>query len=421
MPRRKKIFLVVSLFYILYTVFPIFSDMSGLPVWIVNLTSFAILFALYPRAFTNPVVYSFLAYAVILAFYVMLGKPLTIGIGTVQDSKKIFIEFAFLLPSISIFSILYYLKDMKLYKYVAIGGLAFVVISFLYLVPMIIADGEILRIAHELSVNQNTKMFGVPNYTLMHAYIIAVPALLYGIKIFNSQKKWILLTVLILFAFIIFHTYVTTSLAITLGVIIFSLLYDVKNMTRSFLLLFLTGFVVYILHTVGVFVQMFDFLIRIFEGSAVQLKMEGFKYIYLYGDIGNSGEHITGRLNLHEMSWIAFSENILIGGTSPVGGHSQIIDRLGGMGLLAFIPFIMIIVSQVRMTLQLMKNIEQKIYYFLGIASAFILLYQKGLFDQEGWLFLFVLMPGLIISFRTIRRNEYYIKHKYSKALFKNK
>lgn len=420
MLRKKKIFLTVSLLYILYTVFPIIPDITGLPVWIVNLMCFVILFALYPRAFATPLVYWFLVYAAILAIYVLVGKPLTIGIGTVRDSKKIFIEYAFFLPSLSIFSILYYLKDLKLYKYVAIGGLVFVVLSFLYLVPMIFAEGEILRIAHELSGNENNKMFGVPSYTLMHAYIIAVPSLTYGIQIFNSQKMWILLAVLILFTFIIFHTYVTTSLAITLGVIIFSLLYDVKNKTRSFLLLFLTGFVVYILHSVGVFVHMFDFLIRIFEGSAVQPKMEGFKYIYLYGDIENSGEHITGRLNLHKMSWIAFSENILIGGTSPVGGHSQISDRLGGMGLLAFIPFIMIIVSQVRMVLRLMKNSEQRIYYFLGIASAFILLYQKGLFDQEGWLFLFVLMPGLIISFRTIRRNEYYIKHKYSKALIKN-
>ena len=102
------------------------------------------------------------------------------------------------------------------------------------------------------------------------------------------------------------------------------------------------------------------------------------------------------------MSWLAFSENFLIGGTSPVGGHSQIIDRLGGMGNIPFIPFVMIIVSFIRMTLRIIRDKEQLIFYYLGLFSVFMLLYQKGLFGQEGWLFLTILMPGLIITFRNI-------------------
>lgn len=412
MTLKKKIFLVVSLLYILYTVVPIIPDITGIEVWLVNLSTFIILFSLYPRAFANPVMYWFLAYAAILAVYVVVGKPLTIGIGTVQDSKKVIIEYAFMLPSFSIFSVLYFLKDFKLFKYVAVGGLSFVVISFLYLVPILLVDGEILRVAHELISEQNKKTFGVPNYTLMHAYIIAVPALLYGIKVFDVIKKWVLIAVFFLFVYIILHTYVTTSLIITFGTIIFALIYDIKNKARSFLLIFLTGFVVYILHTAGVFIQLFDFLLRFFEGSAVEPKIEGFKYIYLGGDIESSGGHITGRMSYHDMSWKAFSENFLIGGASPVGGHSQIIDRLGGMGIIPFIPFVMIIVSLIRMTLYLIKGKEQRMFYFLGLLSVLILLYQKGLFDQEGWLFFVLLMPGLIVSFKNIKIEELIIKNK---------
>lgn len=400
MPQKKKIFLVVSLLYILYTVVPIIPDITGIEVWLVNLSTFIILFALYPRAFANPVMYWFLAYAAMLAIYVLVGKPLTIGIGTVQDSKKIIIEYAFILPSLSMFSILHYLKDAKIFKIISVTSILFLILSFGYLLPLILAQSTVLRDSHHLQLYEHINTLGMPDYTLMHAYIIAIPAFLYGIKVLDGMQKWVLISVLVLFVFIILHTYVTTSLISTFGTIIFALLYDNKNKPRSFLLIFLTGFLYYFLHISGVIVNMFDFLIRFFEDTSVEPKIEGFKYIYMYGDIENAGGHITGRLNYHDMSWLAFSENFLIGGSSPVGGHSQLIDRLGGMGLVAFIPFIMMIISQIKITLRVITNSEQRLFYYLGLGAAFMFLYQKGLFGQEGWLFMVVLLPGLLITLK---------------------
>jgi hypothetical protein len=410
MPLKKKIFLIVSLLYILYTLVPIVPNLTGLPVWLANLATFIILFTIYPRAFHNRVTYWFLAYASILAVYVLAGKPLTIGIGTVLDSRKILIEFAFILPSLSILSILFFLKDYRLYKFTSYAGLLFIVFSFLYLIPMIISDNVILRVAHELKSTENYDMPGVPNYTLMHAYIIAVPALLYGIKTLNAKKKWVMLAVLTLFVFIILHTYVTTSLIVTFAVIVFALLYNTKNKARSYFLMILASSLIYVLHLAGVYVLLFDFLIDFFVGTAVEPKIEGFKYIYLFGDIKNSGGHITGRMYLHNMSWKAFIENPLMGASSPVGGHSNILDRLGGMGLLPFIPFAMIILSQVKMTLRIINQTEQRMYFYLGFGSALSLLFLKGLFGQEGWLFLMVLMPGLIITFRNSQKNQKEVK-----------
>lgn len=406
MQLKKRIFLFVSLGYILYTVVPIIPDVTGIEVSFVNLLTFITLFVIYPRAFANRMFYWFLTYAAILAVYVMVGKPLTIGIGTVHDSKKVIIEYAFMLPSLSIISILTYLKEYKLIKIVSFGGLFFLLASFAYLIPMILSEGEALRIAHNLQAQVGYRMLGMPNYTLQHAYIIAVPALMYGFKIFQARKKWFVLTVIFLFVFIIIHTFVTTSLLITFTVIVFSLLYNTNQKIKSFIILFILGFIVIVLHSTGVFIQMFDFLIRFFDGTAVQPKMEGFKYIYLFGDVENAGGHITGRLGFHEMSWKAFSENFLIGGTSPVGGHSNIIDRLGGMGLIPFVPFIMIIATYINALIKLLNTKQQRISFFLGIISVFTLLYQKGLFGQEGWLFFMVLLPGLIISFYSIRENQ---------------
>ena len=211
-----------------------------------------------------------------------------------------------------------------------------------------------------------------------------------------------------LFVYIIINTYVTTSLVIALIIIISALSFDIRNKTRSFIFIILLVLIIYILHISGIFVQLFDFLIEFFKGTAAHSKMKDFKTIYLTGEIGRT-TNIAGRSNLHEKSWVAFFENILTGGSSPVGGHSSLVDRLGGMGLLAFVPFVMIIAYHIRMMLQIIRDSEQRIFYFLGLGAAFTILYQKGLFGQEGWLFMMVLMPGLIITFRSIeiaKRNK---------------
>src|SRR5690606_5660972 len=144
--------------------------------------------------------------------------------------------------------------------------------------------------------------------------------------------------------------------------------------------------------------EVFDLLLSYFEGTAVEPKIESFKYIYEYGDVANSGDHISGRMNYHDMSLRAFSENYLIGGTSPVGGHSSLLDRLGGMGLLVFIPFLMLLLSLYKMQVTLFPKPAEKMYYIMGWFAAGTVLYQKGLFGNEGWLFLTVLFPALIVS-----------------------
>lgn len=401
MSQKKKIFLFVSLLYILYVVFPILQDVSGVQGWIVNLSTFLVLFALYPRAYSNSVVYWFMAYAVVLGIYVLIGKPLTIGIGTVHDSKKVIIEYAYFLPTLSIFSILYYLKNQKLYKIVSLVTLTFLLVSFVYLIPLMLANNFILRESPLDSLGGN-KILGMPSYSLMHAYVFLFPAVLYGFKLFNGWLKWAMLLVAVLFVYLIVNTYVTTSLLIASVVIVFSLMFDVKNKTKSYIMILVLFFIIYLLHVLGVFVYIFDFLIEFFDGTPPQAKIEGFKYMYLGGNIESSGDHITGRMNLHDMSWIAFFENIFFGGTSPVGGHSSLLDRLGGMGLLAFVPFIMIIVSQIKIMLRVIRDKEQRVFYFLGLGAVFVMLYEKGLFGQEGLLFMMVLMPGLIIAFRSI-------------------
>lgn len=399
---KKKVFLIVSLLYILYMVVPVVQSLARVELWMVNLATFILLFALYPAAFVNRVALWFGIYALILAIYVLLGKPLTIGIGAVADTKKIFIEYGFFLPTFSIFSILLYLKELRLFRTVGIGGSVLVVISFLYLVPVLLADGNAMREAISMQQEYGMSIPSVPGYTLMHAYIIALPAVLYSTKQTKGVWTFVLWLVLLLLLFVILHTYITTSLLIAVMIIVVAVLYDPRSIVKSIIVCLITLMFGYVLHLSGFFIQVFDAMLDFFADTAVEPKIEGFKYIYLYGDVENSSGHLTGRMDYHDMSWLAFSENFLVGGTSPVGGHSSVLDRLGGMGLLATVPFLMIFIAQARMILRILITAEEKLYYVLGLFAAATLLYQKGLFGQEGWLITMILMPGLILAFRNM-------------------
>jgi hypothetical protein len=154
----------------------------------------------------------------------------------------------------------------------------------------------------------------------------------------------------------------------------------------------------------GFFIQILDLLVETFEGTAAESKMVDFRTIFISGNITDSS-NITGRSNLHGISLKAFADNIFVG-SYPVGGHSNLLDRLGGLGLLGFIPYFMILTSQMKMSLSFMNEKEEKMYYYLGLFASFTLLALKGLFGQEGWLFMMVLLPGFIVSFRTIKQAE---------------
>jgi hypothetical protein len=107
----------------------------------------------------------------------------------------------------------------------SIAALVSLVISFIYLTPLILSDSNVLRNAASAD-HLNFKIPGIPNYALMHSYIIIFPAILYGIKILKGRQKLLMLGIAGLFVFIIINTYITTSLLISFAVVVFALLYD---------------------------------------------------------------------------------------------------------------------------------------------------------------------------------------------------
>lgn len=398
MELKKKLFLIISTGFILYIVFPLVADLLPIPIATVSLAVTVALFLLHPAAILkNKIFLWFLLYAVVLYLFLALGKSLTIGVGMVHDAKKIIIEFAFILPSLVIFSILQHFNDYQLYKKIGRVSLIIIIISFFYYIPIIINHPGLLRDAlfyekEELPVK------GMPNYTLLHAYIIAFPAQLYGVSRFEGWKKWGMIAIAVLFMYIIINTSITTSLIIGLGLVVFALLYSPKKKMASLMKVALFFCFIYVLYLLGAFVSILDWAIDFFEGTATQMKMLDFKDVLL-GESTENAITIQGRVDFHDISIRAFFANPFVG-TSPVGGHSNILDRLGGLGLVGFIPYCMLFYTHFKSYLKQITDSTQRIYYFVGFFATLVFAYNKGTFGQEGWLFMLIILPSMLIWYK---------------------
>lgn len=385
---RKNIFLLVSLFYTLYIMFPIFADLVRIPVWLPSLVSSVIMVCLFPKAFKNRIVIWFLLYASILALFVIVGKELTIGIGTVEDSKKMFIEYAFILPTLCIFSILYYLQDFHLTKKYVIWSVVILYASFFVALPLMNQYNSWREALSEQ--DDHLSIPGLPSYSLMHAYTLFLPAVCYAQKYAKGTLKIISLFALLLLCYVIYGTFVTTSLIVMLGIIVFAYTYDDRRTSVYWLTVIVLVLIFYLCYVFGLFFDFIDWIRPFFANTAVDPKLDDLQNSMMAGHL--QGNSITVRLTLHSTSWDSFFENPLWG-TSIVGGHSSLLDRLGGMGIMGGIPFLMIIISFLKYSLAMLVSKRARVFLVSGFVAGFIYLYEKSIWGQESWLMLMVMMP----------------------------
>lgn len=397
---KKKLFLITAILYISYMIFPLLADTFRIPVWLPSLATVALMVVMYPKAFGNKVIHWFLVYAAVLGLYVIIGKPLTIGIGTVADSRKLFIEFAYILPVISIFSILCYLDDFEVMRRLVKWSVIVLFASFIVSVPLMLQYNS-LREAYQM---QNESFFvpGLPGYSLMHAYTLFLPTLCFAVKVNHGWKKWFAIFGLAVTCIVIYDTFVTTSLLAMLGILLVTLFYKQDKNGLFIIMVPILFIIILFLYQIGFFVSLIEWVMPAFEGTAVEAKLIDLKDSILQGEL--TGGTLTGRQNLHIISWNSFLQNPIFG-TPVVGLHSSLIDRFGGMGLVAGLPFVMILVSFIR---QIVRKFETKIakdFFWLGVMTGLLFLYEKGNWGGEAWLMYMVLMPIGILVFENDRKN----------------
>lgn len=392
---KDKWFVIVSFIYILYVIFPLFEDLTHIPVFIPSLLVVAFIGIFYNGIFTNKPVRWLLAYIGLLFVYSLVGMPIHInGVsGELPAWWRITIEAAWTIPAVMIASVLYYKNAPRLYKLFGIGSIILITISFVYILPLIIGAKNILR--EDIQDFSAVRPIGLPDYALMHAYTLLLIPLCFSLKTTAYKSKLLSVALLCLFFYLVTQTAVTTSLFVSVTIFLFSLLYSAEHRGRSVALCIMVVFVLFFLYNYGFFLWLVDSLMPYFNGTAVSFKLQDMHDSMVGGKL--QGGSLTGRMDYHQISKDNFWNNPIFGG-GFAGGHSKILDILGSMGLLMFIPFAMTIWSCLKQQISQTSSLNARAFIYFSYFSAGIYLYEKGIFSAAGYLTTLVIVPSAIIA-----------------------
>ena len=397
MTSKQRLFLFFALLYVAYMVFPMLADTMRLPVGTINIITFSVLLLINPNAFFNRLSLWTFLYLAVLWSYTELGKQLPpMGIGNYDSRRIMIIESANILPAFAIFQHLRFYNNTKLYKWIAISSIVLIGLSLLYIIPMAMSDNILLR---KNEVRGEYHIFGMPSYALTHAYMLIIPGLIYGMKQQDKIKKVLLFISLVLVLLTIYYSYITTTFLISIALIALGLFYNEDN--NKLILRIVSAIVLVVLvYSTGLFEWLLNGLVSVFDGTASQNKMIELRAMFMGQDI--EGGVFDERHSLHMNSLKAFTTNVFLG-DPEVGNHSTLLDRLGGLGLVGFIPFACMLWNQMRSGYSFLCDKECKYYYLLSIGAVLVYMYNKGLFGGEGWLFLMVLVPSILTAFSNIK------------------
>lgn len=393
---RQKIFLAFTFLYILFNAIPLFTAFLPITVQIICIVPVIACGLLYPRSLICKPMKWFYIFLLVLVAYAVTGSYFHInGLNnnTMPASSRIIIEAAWIMPSIMIADVLSERGNMKILKIVGWSSLILLVLSFVYILPVISMSANMLR---ELAMSDAPDVpKGLPDYTLMHSYPLMLPGLCLAFRKSNFRGSILFATLIVLFYFVIMRTAVTTSIGLASAFIIFALLVSKKSLNKTVILLCLCIVLFYIAYESGLVLPFIEWVMPFFDGTAVSDKLI---------DIRNSitAGHVTGgtlevRGDLHELSKQSFYDNPIFGG-DKVGRHSQVLDLLGSMGIVGFLPFIMVFISLLKLYIPEVHDKFDRVFLYSCFGIALVYLYSKGIFGATGWLFTYVMAPCLVIA-----------------------
>ena len=393
MRSKEKIFIGVVLFYITCLFFPVITGLLHIPVWFPSIVVSVTLLAMYPKVvLRNKTFYWLMLYFLVVFLFISFGRTVKLDIGRGSSYAQLIIEYAFLLPNVIICLVLLYLND---YRIVTILGKSFVILlifSFIVLIPQLrYVDLRAMAIKSLLD-DSSTNEYIFINYTLLHVYVFLIPVFYYCCVKIDGLFKRLSIVLLLMLIYIVFRSNITTCLIIGIVTLSLSVVISSRNKAKTTIYFLLFFSVVMVLYKSGAFVSLLNAVRPLFEGTAVELKIDDALDLLSTGQTSGS---IEARENLHQISRDGFYSNIILG-SGRAGGHSSILDRLATMGLVGFIPYFMIYYTIVS---QFVKRLDRfsKRYYYLDVFSVVVILYTKGIFGQEGNLVFMVLVPVLLL------------------------
>ena len=354
------------------------------------------LFAMYPKvllsnkAFICGCVFSIILLLVIQFHRVFLGY----GSGGFDTWL---IETAFLLPSLALSAVLSHLQNTNLPRFIFWCFVASFVLSLIFIGPVLMFHRDVARyISYKQMDDLNTEMQALKNglwgYTAFHGIALGFAAF-WGLYKYSSGKiRTISLLIALAILFVVVQIAVTTTF-IYIGFVLLAIIY--LQWGKHAILAF--GIVAIVLAIAIIYINpILDWLLKVYAGSDMEPKIRDLIDI-VHGGTGYHGT-IDGRENFQQENIDAFLNNPLFGTAIErgTGGHSCIWMRFAGGGIFCGLFYLMMLFSLFIKWYRIFRPAIRP-YYLLAWLGAIILLYNKGLFGEEGFSMIAVIVPAILL------------------------
>lgn len=383
--------LFVEMFKMFYGFGPFFQG------WFFALLWMALYAVLYPTELLQKRVLPFYFFFIIAVLYHFMGST---GERFNELSDLIYFLNYFLFP----FLYFYYNKKHVGVKTIrVIVGILSVITVYYAVRTRQITGGNLYFIRQTIAVDMeninNYRFLGLADYSLTHAILFIVPALVFFVK---GKFGWIVKTfalVLLATAFIlVYYGGATTPLILFVASLIMSLMVNPRRNMRDNIILAL-------LIIIPVLILLNDnILLNILEGvdgfvgstSPVHRKIDDFRDSIL---INQASGTVEGRLSLYGNSWATFFTHPLFGTLNGnlIGGHAYFVDILAATGLLGSSFLFWYLFKVIKYTYSVMPK-PTKVYYLIGVFMFVVLGFMKNLSGNDFFVIPFVYLPFLCLA-----------------------
>lgn len=247
---------------------------------------------------------------------------------------------------------------------------------------------------------------GLMDYSMAHAIPILIPPLFYAYKkvAFTVKTKIFLLTSIAGCVFLTWLSDSTTALMLAVLFLVIGFLTNVSDIHSNFRKLIIIGIIALpIAASDDVQLAILDAAETVLGSeSSFADKIEEFRYSI--ENEGNMTGDLEGRVDRYNKSLDMFFTNPLWGTNTKPGNHASLIDRLGALGLLGFIPLMLFFWYSLKHISTYLPE-DSLVFFIQGILAAMVMLGTKGMWNWSMFYNLFIMLPFII----------YYTNEKYHK------
>lgn len=253
--------------------------------------------------------------------------------------------------------------------------------------------------------------YWVIGYGTIHGLATIFAPLVFFVKKSFKNNKFlfiILSIVTIVLYYIVYISNATTAILIATVGVGLGLTINFTNFSRKNVLkLLLLGVMFLLLFNKATVLMILDSVQPLLtEGGSNFKKISDIKDSIIFGETSGS---VGARDVLYFQSKQLFFESPLFGTSKPhlIGEHSYFLDRLAALGIVFFIPLLLMFATHIKTVYKKLKY--TKVVYVIGCGSYLLMLYLKNSFGSGSFLFAFAILPLLCIYIEDIinKQNKY--------------